>query len=281
MALRTPPGPSSSLSNRSIPPLLEPCLALPPAAGSLALLTSVLGASTNWLVLRYLTAYLLSHHQLPAKHRQANDDEEEEAGGEQRQQDVSVVLVSFMRDYAFWRDGAGRLGLDLEMQSRKGRFKFIDGLTGLFLDGGGGAVAKGNQTSSSSSSTGAAILSASSGLSGIGRTIHAAVDELLASSGAGGGQPKVVLVIDQPDLLLAATAGDESALRQGSAVTSGGLQDLLLDLRELSRDRVGRRASGIVTIYDVGKGTRSIRTGAGAPGGNGSQLAVVGHGHGQ
>jgi hypothetical protein len=74
---------SPSMSTR-IPPLLEQYLALPPEA-SLILLTSILGASTNWLVLRHLYSYLKT---LP---------------------DVGVVLVSFMRDGTFWRENASRL----------------------------------------------------------------------------------------------------------------------------------------------------------------------------
>ena len=71
-------------AHRAIPPLLAPYLSLVDAApSSLILLTSVLGASTNWLLLRYLVS--------------ANS-----AG-------VNVVLVSFLRDYAFWREGAKRL----------------------------------------------------------------------------------------------------------------------------------------------------------------------------
>lgn len=77
------------MSTTKIPPLLEPYLSLPPEA-SLILLTSVLGASSNWLVLRHLYSYLRS------------------SSGE-RGADVGVVLVSFMRDRAFWREGAGRL----------------------------------------------------------------------------------------------------------------------------------------------------------------------------
>lgn len=69
-----------------IPPLLEPYLALPQEA-SLILLTSVLGASTNWLALRFLHSALASP-----------EDE-----------DVKVVFVSFMRDLAFWKDGSKRL----------------------------------------------------------------------------------------------------------------------------------------------------------------------------
>lgn len=70
-----------------IPPLLEPYLALPDEA-SLILLTNVLGASSNWLVLRYIYSILKSQ------------DEGENAG---------VVLVSFMRDSTFWREGGGRM----------------------------------------------------------------------------------------------------------------------------------------------------------------------------
>lgn len=89
-----------------IPHLLTPYLSLP--SSSLTLLTSVLGATTNWLLLRYLL-----HHLAP---RAADDDEpqnlrrrgrtdDEGAGGG----DTAVVLVSFMRDYAFWKDGAAKL----------------------------------------------------------------------------------------------------------------------------------------------------------------------------
>jgi elongator complex protein 6 len=74
------------MSNRT-PPLLEPYLALPPES-SLILLTSILGASTNWLVLRHIYSYLK---------------------GQPTESDVGIVLVSFMRDAAFWKDSASRL----------------------------------------------------------------------------------------------------------------------------------------------------------------------------
>lgn len=77
-----------------IPALLEPYLALPREA-SLILLTSVLGASSNWLTLRYLYSYLRS----PARTEELEADDG----------DTGVVLVSFLRDGAFWRDGAARL----------------------------------------------------------------------------------------------------------------------------------------------------------------------------
>jgi len=75
-----------------IPPLLEPYLALPPEA-SLILLTSVLGASSNWLVLRFLHSTLIGLDPVPA----IQDD------------GAKVVLVSFMRDFAFWRENSKRL----------------------------------------------------------------------------------------------------------------------------------------------------------------------------
>lgn len=78
-----------------IPHVLESYLALPPECAQI-LLTSVLGATTNWLVLRYLYSYL----------RKPNPGSAEE---EAPADDVRVVLVSFMRDFAFWKEGAGRL----------------------------------------------------------------------------------------------------------------------------------------------------------------------------
>jgi hypothetical protein len=82
----------SKMSSR-IPPVLEPYLALPPEA-SLILITSVLGASSNWLVLRFLHTALIS------------PDFPSEIQGED---EAKVVLVSFMRDITFWKENAKRL----------------------------------------------------------------------------------------------------------------------------------------------------------------------------
>jgi elongator complex protein 6 len=76
-----------------IPPLLEPYLALPPEA-SLVLLTSVLGASSNWLVLRFFHSALIGSETLSST---------------PREDEAKVVLVSFMRDLAFWKENAKRL----------------------------------------------------------------------------------------------------------------------------------------------------------------------------
>lgn len=75
-----------------VPALLEPYLGLPEEA-SLIVLTNVMGATTNWLVLRYLYSILQG--------RSAGADDAETNSG--------VVLVSFMRDLAFWKEGASRL----------------------------------------------------------------------------------------------------------------------------------------------------------------------------
>lgn len=99
-----------------IPHLLIPYLNLPPS--SLTLLTSVLGATTNWLLLRYLAYHLApriadDEGTLHGLRRAARDDGEgvegQEKGRGQGGGDTAVVLVSFMRDYAFWKDGAARL----------------------------------------------------------------------------------------------------------------------------------------------------------------------------
>lgn len=83
---------TKNMSSR-IPPLLESYLALPSEA-SLILLTSVLGASSNWLVLRFLHSTLIG------------SDATSEAAAEN---EPKVLLVSFMRDLAFWKENARRL----------------------------------------------------------------------------------------------------------------------------------------------------------------------------
>ncbi|KAF4907209.1 hypothetical protein CGCVW01_v012618 [Colletotrichum viniferum] len=151
-----------------IPHLLEPYLALPPECAQI-LLTSVLGASTNWLVLRYLYSYL----RRPTEDAPADD--------------TRVVL-----------------GLDLETLGRSGKFVFVDGLSGLFSNAAPPPT-KGRRTL-----RGAKIPD-------VQRELEAAVADV---SGGGG---KVILVVDQPDFLLAAT-GEEV----------GGLvvKNMLLDLQE-------------------------------------------------
>lgn len=84
-------------SSSRLPHLLNTHLSLPPQ-GSLILLTGVVNASTNWLLLRFLLSSELSGAvQQPPSSVEVSHS-------------VSrIVLVSFLRDWEFWRDGARRI----------------------------------------------------------------------------------------------------------------------------------------------------------------------------
>ncbi|KAG9245354.1 hypothetical protein BJ878DRAFT_21889 [Calycina marina] len=168
-----------------IPPLVESYLALPPS--SLVLITSVLGASSNWLVLRFL------HHALLKQ-------------GEDAQNETKVLLMSFIRNLAFWRENSRRLGLDLDKLIASKKFAFVDGLSGLFSP---------NQAPTTRSGE---ILLRDSELS----YVSGELQQSIRSLSEGGG--KVIMIIDQLDLLLAA-GGDQ--------VSVEGVCDKLLELREL------------------------------------------------
>jgi elongator complex protein 6 len=75
------------------PPLLEPYLHFPSEA-YFVLVTSVLGASSNWLVLRFLHSVFL-----------VDDTAANTADDGARK----VVFVSFMRDLSFWKENAKRI----------------------------------------------------------------------------------------------------------------------------------------------------------------------------
>lgn len=103
-------------SQPPLPPLLIPYL-FPPSS-SLVTLTSTLGASTNWLILRFLYSALL-----PRKRLETHDDVGSSSHSESR--NLHVVFASWLNDFPFWRDAAKRLGLDL---AQAGRLTFIDAL---------------------------------------------------------------------------------------------------------------------------------------------------------
>lgn len=223
-----------------IPPLLEPYLSLPPEASQIVL-TGILGANTNWLVLRSLYSLLRPARPQPRGDGAAPAGEDE---------DVRVLLVSFMRDYAFWKDGAGRLvrfpptpsppisstlgiagllltlcahaqqGLNLDALTSQGRFYFVDGLSRLFLDG----AAAGSAPHPAAGHGGHGHVE-SPRVADVARTLGAAAAQLGAARGTAG---KVVLVLDQPDVLLAAAAAEEDG------ATGTALRDVVLDLREVS-----------------------------------------------
>lgn len=103
-----------------IPPLIANSLA-PLPESSLTLLTSVLGATSNWLVLRFLYAALNPPRDTDAQPVGDNGSK--------------VILVSWLRDLSFWKEGAKRLGIDLTKSSSA---TVIDGLsTGLGITNGG------------------------------------------------------------------------------------------------------------------------------------------------
>ncbi|KAK3695524.1 hypothetical protein B0T22DRAFT_478184 [Podospora appendiculata] len=257
------------------PPLLEPYLSGLPDEAALVVLTGILGASTNWLVLRYLHSFLkqttssTSTIPLPRRFRAALDDDEDvndetrpqdTEEEERQQQQPSVLLVSFLRDYTFWKDSASRLGLDLDALARRGRFSFVDGLSSALFapssspstpsattpphthapipDRGGRptpAPTRGPLTATTKAPRPSQAQSQSlkrpltnPTLAGVRSALHSAVDELVrARTRAGAGSGKVILVVDQLDFLLAATSSSA-----GAGVTSLGLRELLLDLRE-------------------------------------------------
>jgi elongator complex protein 6 len=205
-----------------IPHLLEPYLALS-SEGSLNLVTSVLGASSNWLLLRHVYSYL----------RGSTD-------GDESAKDTGVVLVSFMRDGAFWREGSTKLvsfpvftlillhrymreililrqGLDLDAHSRTGRFTFVDGLTGLYGDSKPQAPGARKER----------VLRGTN-VADIKKEIEGAIGDLRAS--------RKVLIIDQLDALLAVS--DEST-------TSLTLQNLVLGLRSVSSHQFSRANGSI------------------------------------
>lgn len=202
------------------PPLLEPYLGLPPEA-SLIVLTGVLGASTNWLVQRYLCGFLATASAADRNAQRAAVGEQGDGSSPDDGESVSVVLVSFLRDYAFWKEGAGRIGVDLDASSKKGKFVFVDGLSRLFS---GGATAPG----ASPVDAGGKVLSNST-LQELRKQLTEAVTQLRQQSQSS----KIVLILDSPDLLLVAA---------GKAVTGAPLQDLLLDIREVSLCKLTARS---------------------------------------
>ncbi|GAB7337547.1 hypothetical protein MBLNU457_g2863t1 [Dothideomycetes sp. NU457] len=127
---------TNTRSRNRIPPLLQSVIRLPPEA-SLLLLTGVLDATPHWLVSRFISSAL-------------SDGEETDidtTASETTSGVTKVLLVSWMRDWEYWRNEVRRgAGLDLARLANEGRFGFVDGLTGLF-----GASDTGVQIPSSSS----------------------------------------------------------------------------------------------------------------------------------
>ncbi|KAF2643462.1 hypothetical protein P280DRAFT_422348 [Massarina eburnea CBS 473.64] len=109
-----------------IPPLLQPHVCLP-RDDSILLLTSTLGASANWLITRFLGDAL--------NLKSGADGGSEGAGRIEDGEGCNVLLVSWMREYEFWKQDCRKgVGVDLERGRREGRVVFVDGLSSLFLE---------------------------------------------------------------------------------------------------------------------------------------------------
>ncbi|TKA42310.1 hypothetical protein B0A54_06759 [Friedmanniomyces endolithicus] len=145
-------------STRStIPPLLESYLRLPPET-SLILLTGTLGCSVSWVVARFAGRVLQqgagrdglggrdrSHRGVGGEGEWGgeNADGVGNGGAGESGQGVDVLLVSWMRDLAFWKSEIRRGGgVDItklmkkdadadENESSGGRFTFVDCFTTL------------------------------------------------------------------------------------------------------------------------------------------------------
>ncbi|CAD6447700.1 2eb11d56-2da5-427e-9962-999d1988cee7 [Sclerotinia trifoliorum] len=190
---------TTTTTTRSLPPLLAPYLSLPSSTSyesSLILLTSVLGAGTNWVLLRYLSSLFSS-------------TEGNGTGNEDADRETKVVFMSFMRDMNFWREGARKINLDLDKATLQKRFLFIDGLTSLYLP----------QTQPPASGSG--VMLKNPLLPTISQTLNTAITSLSSSSTSQ--PPKIILIIDNPDYLIASSA---------SPTITQDLNSLLLTLRE-------------------------------------------------
>ncbi|KAI1823737.1 hypothetical protein F4861DRAFT_306752 [Xylaria intraflava] len=200
------------MASTRTPPLLEPYLCLPHET-SLILLSGVLGAGTNWLVHRYLcsifAASLTTSSPSPGR-----GDGSAESVDRTPQQPTSVIFASFLRDYAFWKDGCKRLGLDLDAAGKKGSFVLIDGLTGLYAPRQSGLARR----QPAEELLGRRVLLAPT-VNHFRQTIEEAVAHVQRSSPG----TQIVLILDQPDFLLASV---------GVAISSQHLRDVIIDLRE-------------------------------------------------
>ncbi|GIZ38806.1 hypothetical protein CKM354_000220700 [Cercospora kikuchii] len=179
------------MTTKSPPSALESYLRLPPET-SLILLTSTLGCSVNWLTARFIGSALQN---LQAS---ASSEGSEGDGGK----DVAVLVVSWMRDLKFWQDEVRRVaGIDISKPLYAKRFGFVDRLN--------------------------TPPSTSTNLQETQSRISSAISKLCTSTSSSEETqdgPKILLILDQPDLVLA--TGHPT-------LTSQDLSTFLLNLRSL------------------------------------------------
>ncbi|KAL1303823.1 hypothetical protein AAFC00_000283 [Neodothiora populina] len=226
----------------AIPPLLEPYLGHFPPEASLSLLTGVLNASPHWLTVRVLRgAYDGATSSEKAQHARATTVAGQEQGGEDQRQDgdgedVAVVLVSWMRDWEFWKAEARRgAGLDLARLAQHDEFAFIDGLTGIFSTSSTvttpSTSAQQQQPPRRSPLKNLHTLTSPS-LTHAQETITSAIAALSSSSSVP--KPKkILLILDSPTTTLIYHDSSSLPQSQPQQPPSAALSTLILSLRSL------------------------------------------------
>jgi elongator complex protein 6 len=159
----------------NIPTSLVRSLSIPDEK-SLVLLTSVLGATSNWIICRFLSNYLRSNVSLVDTHISSG---------------VGVIFLSFLRSYDFWRDGTTRLGLDLDHRRRDGQFVYLDGLDGQ--------ISAFHRTPESHAAQD------DNPLGSLEQRLNVAINAMRESDPTN--QRSIVLMVDQIDLALALSGG--------------------------------------------------------------------------
>jgi hypothetical protein len=86
------------------PQALEPYLKLPPELNQI-LLTGTLGCTTTWLIVRFVGAVL--------------SERSSKVSSDGSENDVAVILVSWMRDLAFWKNEIRKSTVRIPIQFRE------------------------------------------------------------------------------------------------------------------------------------------------------------------
>lgn len=190
-------------SQPAIPALLSPLLQTPPKACSLYLLTSVLSASTNWLVLRFIYAALLAGEGREKKSL-LNDNNKNNYNnnnnGTTTTGEFRVLMISWLRGLELWGEMGKKLGVDFSRGGGGGKLAFLDGLGSAANFGGGGG----------------------GGVREVEREILNAVQRLKQNDEGPGQQRRVLVILDGVDFLAAA---------MGAEVTE--LMDMITEIREV------------------------------------------------
>ncbi|KAI5291100.1 hypothetical protein KEM54_006323 [Ascosphaera aggregata] len=264
-------------------PLLLPYTA-PQPVGSLTVCTSVIGATSSWLVLRLICDTLYgSDSGLSSELREGRSLL---SSSGTRNQTKKVVLVSFLRSLEFWKTEAKRMGLDLNRLSKEASFAFVDGLTELYTPSasspppasppftgaaklgrpgvqnlpirGPPAIADRTPSPAPFTQTTASHMDRElqklrwtgrpdQSLDNIQREIEYVIDKIKNKEQDGN---EVLLLIDQPDLLLAASGGE--------SIGATELTDCIMGLREVVHSTVVTLSADSPLIHNTAPGSTPL-----------------------